>query len=376
MTVRCPKNFFKFGLASLVVALWTLVVTAGQVFQQSTPASAAAGQAQEPPPVSPLGARNDLPDPYLAGVSWGQLPGARKWGSTAGIAVGPDGNIWAIDRCGAHGSRGTNCAGSPLDPILEFDPSGKFLKSFGKGLFVSPHKITVDRDGNLWVADNGLKDGQGQQVFKFDQNGKVLMTLGKAGVSGPGLDTFDQPTEVAISPNGDIFVADGHGEKPTANARIMKFDAHGKFLKTWGKKGTGIGELDCPHTLAFDSQGRLFVGDRQNNRIQIFDQDGHFIAEWKQFGRPSGIYIDKNDVIYVADSESRIGEPGYGYNPGCRRGIRIGSAKDGSVKYFVPDAAPYPAAADSTGPEGITADAAGNMYGAEFTMDVKKYVRK
>ncbi len=309
-------------------------------------------------------------------MSWGQLPGGRKWGSTAGIAVGPDGNIWAIDRCGAHGSRGTNCADSPLDRILEFDPSGKFLKSFGKGLFVSPHKITVDHDGNLWVADNGIKDGKGQQVFKFDENGKILLTLGKAGVAGPGLDTFDQPTEVAVAPNGDIFVADGHGEKPTDNARIMKFDAHGKFLKAWGKKGTGIGEFDCPHTLAFDSQGRLLVGDRQNNRIQIFDQDGHFIAEWKQFGRPSGIYIDKNDVIYVADSESRNGQPGYGYNPGCRRGIRIGGAKDGSVSYFVPDAGPYPAAADSTGPEGITADAAGSMYGAEFTMDVKKYVRK
>jgi len=367
MALRRQENFIAVGLASLLVAIGTVVLTAGPASQQSgAPGANAPAQAEQAPLVSPLGARNDLPNPYLAGVSWGQLPGGRKWGSTAGIAVGPDGNIWAIDRCGAFGSRGTNCAGSPLDPILEFDPSGKFLKSFAKGLFVSPHKITVDRDGNLWVADNGLKDGQGQQVFKFDQNGKVLMTLGKAGVSGPGLDTFDQPTEVAIAPNGDIFVADGHGEKPSDNARIMKFDAHGKFLKTWGKKGTGIGEFDCPHTLAFDSQGRLFVGDRQNNRIQIFDQDGHFI----------GIYIDKNDVIYVADSESRIGEPGYGFNPGCRRGIRIGSAKDGSVKYFVPDAAPYPAKGDSTGPEGITADASGNIYGAEFTMDVKKYLRK
>jgi NHL repeat len=377
MDRRRPVNIFLIGPVSLFMAIGAFFGFARSTDPQSSAASRdAAIPAEQPPAASPLGARNNLPNPYLSGVSWGQLPGGRKWGSTAGIAVGPDGKIWAIDRCGAHGSRGTNCADSPLDPILEFDPSGKFLKSFGKGLFVSPHKITVDRDGNLWVADNGIKDGKGQQVFKFDQNGKILLTLGKAGVAGPGLDTFDQPTEVAVAPTGDIFVADGHGEKPTDNARIMKFDAHGKFLKTWGKKGTGISEFDCPHTLAFDSQGRLFVGDRQNNRIQIFDQDGHFIAEWKQFGRPSGIYIDKNDVIYVADSESRNGEPGYGYNPGCRRGIRIGSAKDGSVSYFVPDAAPYPAAADSTGPEGITADAASNMYGAEFTMDVKKYVRK
>src|SRR5205085_891890 len=191
-----------------------------------------------------------------------------------------------------------------------------------------------------------------------------------------GLDTFDQPTEVAVVPNGDIFVSDGHGEKPADNARIMKFDAHGKFLKTWGKKGTGIGEFDCPHTIAFDSQRRLFGGDRQNNRIQNFDQDGRFIAEWKQFGRPSGIYIDRNDVIYVADSESRDGEPGYGYNPGCARGIRIGSAKDGSVRFLVPDVAPYPPSNGSSSPEGVTADADGHIYGALFTLDVKKYVQQ
>ena len=127
----------------------------------------------------------------------------------------------------------------------------------------------------------------------------------------------------------------------------MKFDKSGKFLKTWGKKGMGPGEFDVIHTLAFDSQGRLFVGDRQNNRIQIFDQNGEFIAQWFQFGRPSGMYIDKDDVIYVADSESRDGrtntgqsalpQTGYGFNLGAQRGIRIGSAKDGSVKYFIPD---------------------------------------
>jgi NHL repeat len=377
MFLRRLLNSTVTGFASLLVALTAVIGIAGSASPQSPAAPAAAPmQAQQAPPVSSLGARNDLPNPYLLGVSWGQLPNGRKWGSTAGIAIGPDGNVWAIDRCGVSGSRGTNCADSPLDPILEFDPSGKFLKGFGHGLFISPHKITVDHDGNLWVPDNGGKDGKGHQVFKFNQDGKILLILGKAGVAGPGLDTFDQPTEVAVASNGDIFVADGHGGAPTDNARIMKFDKNGKFIKTWGKKGTGIGEFDCPHTLAFDSQGRLFVGDRQNNRIQIFDQDGRFLAEWKQFGRPSGIYIDKKDVLYVADSESREGDPGYGYNPGCRRGIRIGSAKDGSVKYFVPDPVPYPPAADSTGPEGVTADAAGNIYGAEFTMDVKKYVPK
>ncbi len=329
----------------------------------------------------PSHARNDLPNPYKPGVSWGQLPNGRKWGSTAGIAIGRDGHIWALDRCGASGSQGTNCLGSPLDPILEFDQSGKFLKSFGAGLFVSPHKINVDQDGFIWVADNGVGGGKGQQVFKFDDSGKVLLTLGKAGVKGHGVGddvSFDEPTDVAVSRTGDIFVADGHGRLPTDNARIVKFDKSGKFVKTWGKKGTAPGEFDCPHTLAFDSRGRLYVGDRQNNRIQIFDQNGTFVAEWRQFGRPSGIYIDPHDVMYVADSESRDGAPGYGYDPGTRRGIRIGDARNGDVYAFIPDTHeyPYPASLGSSSAEGVTADAMGNVYGAEFTMDVKKYVRK
>ena len=321
---------------------------------------------------------NDLPNPYKAGVTWGELPNGRKWGSTAGITIGRDGNLWALDRCGVSGSSGTSCLGSTLDPILEFDPTGKFLKSFGAGLFVSPHKITIDKDGFIWVADNGIGGGKGQQVFKFDETGKLLLTLGKAGVAGRDNDTFDQPTEVAIAPNGDIFVADGHGQQPTANARIVKFDKTGTFLKTWGRKGTAAGDFDCPHTLAFDSRGRLFVGDRQNNRIQIFTQDGVFVAEWKQFGRPSGIYIDRNDVIYVADSESRDGAEGYGYDPGVHRGIRIGDARNGAVYAFIPDPTPYPypTALASSSAEGVVADAMGNVYGAEFTMDVKKYVRK
>ena len=357
--------------ANLPATVIALLILGIGVSPQSQPATVA-----KPPASSPLGARNDLPNPYGPGSSWGQLPAGRKWGSTAGISVAPDGTIWAIDRCGVSGSRGTNCADSKIDPILHFDTSGKLLGSFGGGFFVSPHKITIDKDGNLWVADNGIVEGRGQQVWKFSPDGKVLMTLGKAGVAGPGTDTFDQPTEVAIAPNGDIFVADGHGSQPTANARIMKFDRNGKFLKTWGKKGTAIGEFDCIHTLAFDSRGRLFVGDRQNNRIVIYDQDGNFIAEWKQFGRPSGIFIDRDDTIYVADSESRAGQPGaYGTNPDCQRGIRIGSARDGSVRFFIPDPGPYPPAGASSAAEGVTVDREGSVYGAEFTMDVKKYAK-
>ncbi len=337
------------------------------------------------PAVSLLGAHNDLPNPYQAGVSWGQLPEGRKWGSTASVTTAPDGTLWVVDRCGASGAGGTTCGGANagVNPIFQFDASGKVLKSFGAGMFVSPHKLSVDKDANLWLADNG-----GHQVFKLTQDGKVLLTLGKKGVAGNGLDEFDAPTDVAIGTNGDIFVADGHsgGGTATGNSRIMKFDREGKFLKTWGKKGMGPGEFDVPHTLAMDARGRLFVGDRQNNRIQIFDQNGKFIAQWLQFGRPSGMFIDKNDVIYVADSESRdartntgqLGLPqtGYGYNLGAQRGIRIGSAKDGTVRAFIPDPCPYPYAGGSSLAEGVATDSGGNVYGADFLGDVRKFVKK
>jgi hypothetical protein len=337
------------------------------------------------PPVSLFGARNDLPESYRPGASWGQLPEGRKWGSSASITVAPDGNLWVVDRCGASGSGGTTCGGAnaTVNPVFQFDPSGKLLRTFGAGMFVSPHKLSVDKAGNLWLADNG-----GHQVFKLSQDGKVLLTLGKKGIAGPGMDEFDAPTDVAVAPNGDIFVGDGHtgGGTATGNARIMKFNKDGKFIQTWGRKGMAAGEFDVIHTLAFDSRGRLFVGDRQNNRIQIFDQNGKFVAQWFQFGRPSGFYIDKNDVIYVADSESRDGrtntgqfalpQTGYGYNLGAQRGIRIGSARDGSVTNFIPDPCPYPYAAGSSMAEGVTADFEGNVYGADFLGDVRKFVKK
>lgn len=338
------------------------------------------------PAMSFLGAPNEGPNPYAAGVDFGQLPAGRKWGSTASITTAPDGTIWVADRCGVSGAGGATC-GAPntaINPIFQFDPSGKLLKTFGAGLFVSPHKLSVDPDGNLWMADNG-----DHVVVKLDPNGKVLMTLGKKGQPGPGLDQFDAPTDVAVAANGDIFVGDGHtgGGAAVGNARIMKFDKTGKFLKTWGKKGMGPGEFDVIHTLELDSRGRLFVGDRQNNRIQIFDQSGAFIAQWFQFGRPSGIHIDKRtDTIYVADSESRDGrtnlgygtlaQTGYGFNPGTKRGIRIGSALDGKVTAFIPDPCPYPYPGASSLAEGVTVDTQGNVYGADFLMTVRKFVKK
>ncbi len=309
--------------------------------------------------------QNSLPNPYRTIENWAKLPDDRPWGSTSAVDIGSNGNIWVAERCGAN-----TCAGSNTAPVLEFNSSGKLLKSFGAGLFVFPHGIFVDKAGNVWITDAQGKDGKGQQVFKFSPDGKILMTLGKAGIAGDGPDTFNQPSDVLVAPNGDIFVADGHGGN--TNARIVKFSSDGKFIKAWGKKGTAPGEFDTPHALAMDSKGRLFVGDRANNRIQIFDQDGNFIAAWKQFGRPSGLFIDKKDTLYVADSESRAQT-----NPGWKRGIRIGSAKDGSVTAFIPDPEPDPDHKPTSAAEGVAADSNGVIYGAEVgPKDLKKYVKK
>jgi DNA-binding beta-propeller fold protein YncE len=299
-------------------------------------------------------ATNSLPNPYHAVEGWAQLPAGMQWGQVISVKPDAHGNLWVFHRS--------------EPPILEFDASGKFLKSFGAGMFVQPHGLEIDRDGNVWTTDQTAKDGKGEQVIKFSPEGKVLMTLGKAGVAGAGPDTFNGPCDVAIAPNGDIFVADGHGGD--TNARVVKFSKDGKYIKEWGKKGSGPGEFDTLHSMAMDSKGRLFIADRGNSRIQIFDQDGKFIAEWKQFGRPSGLYITKNDTLYSVDSQSDDKT-----NPGAKRGIRIGSAKDGSVKAFIPDTSANPAVALA---EGVSANAKGDLiYAAGVSsMALHKFVKQ
>jgi sugar lactone lactonase YvrE len=306
------------------------------------------------------------PNPYRTVENFFVMPEGRKWGSTSAVDVDRKGNVWVGERCGAN-----SCAGSNLPSLLQFHPSGKLLKAFAEGMVLFPHGIHIDKDGNVWITDGRGAEGKGHQVFKFSPEGKVLLTLGKAGVAGAGEDTFNQPNDVVTAKNGDIFVSDGH-DRNNPNARVVKFTKDGKFIKQWGTKGAAPGEFNTPHALAMDSKGRLFVGDRGNNRIQIFDQDGKFIAEWKQFSRPSGVFIDNKDVIYVADSESneRV-------NPGFKRGIRIGSAKDGKLTAFIPDPEPNPDKVVTSAAEGVAADGKGNVYGAEVgPRGVKKYVKQ
>jgi sugar lactone lactonase YvrE len=312
------------------------------------------------PAQTAAGDPNAAPNPFKAVENWAQLPPGRKWGMVIGVDIDRDGKgVWTFDRCGSN-----TCEGSNLAPIQHFDADGKLLASFGAGMFVFPHGFYVDRDDNVWASDGRAAGGIGQTVIKFSPKGDVLMTLGRPGVAGNGADTFNAPSDVVVAPNGDIFVADGHGGD--TNARIVKFDKNGKFIKAWGQKGSGPGELNEPHGIAMDSAGRIFVADRVNSRLQIFDQDGKFLAEWRQFWRPSGVYIDKNDMIYVADSQSDDKR-----NMPFRQGIRIGSAKDGKVIAFITDGDPKP-----NMPEGVAADADGNVYGG-FTdkRTLKKFVK-
>jgi hypothetical protein len=208
--------------------------------------------------------------------------------------------------------------------------------------------------------------------MKFSPTGQLLMTLGEPGGSREPGKYFWQPNAVYVAPNGDIFVSEGHASGAGSNARVLKFDSTGKFIKEWGSFGDGPGQFNQPHALAMDSQGRLFVGDRGNNRIQIFTQDGQLLDTWYQFSRPSGLFIDANDMLYVADSESGSVNPAHA---AWQRGIRIGSAKDGKVIAFIPD--PNTAATNTSAAEGVAVDRNGVIYGAEVgPRALKRYVRQ
>ena len=291
---------------------------------------------------------NSAPNPYRLQEAWPHYPEGRKPGAAIKVQVDHrDGkSVFVFDRCGAN-----DCSASDLPPILKFDADGKFVTAFGAKLFNQPHGLYVDREGNVYAADQTAKNGKGAVVVKFNAKGDVVMTLGKAGVIGNGPDLLSQPSAVVVAPNGDIFVADGHGEK--SNDRIVRFSKNGKFLAAWSQHGNGPGEIDTPHGLALDSAGRVYIADRVNDRIDIFENDGTYVTSWTQFGRPSDVAIDKNDTIYVADSQS-----GERANASFKQGIRIGSVKDGKVTAFIP--AP---SAEAGGPESVGVDDAGNVYG-------------
>ncbi len=331
---------------------------------------AALAQPADQPQASPNPATNR----YVAVPGFFKLPPGRPMGSSSAVAGDSRGDIWVVDRCGAN-----SCVGSTLDPIMEFDAKGNFLKAFGAGLLQFAHGFTIDSKDHLWVTDGVPTDGKGtmgQTVMEFDTNGELLRTMGKPGVAGSAPDGFTEPNAVLVAPDGSIFVSQGHTKDYKANPRVIKFDANGKFIKQWGSSGAGPGQFGMPHCLAMDSKGNLYVGDRDNNRIQIFTQDGKLLGQLTQFGRPSGIVIDRNDVMYVTDSEFR-NKDGYGHHPGWKRGIRIGSLKDGVVTDFIPDTYPDPEGSGTSGGEGIWADGKGVVYSAQVEQKVVvKYLKR
>src|SRR3979490_1850770 len=278
----------------------------------------------------PCTGASDLPNPYRLVTDWAQTP--RPWQPVNALTIDANNNLWVADRCEEDSCK----------PVLELSPDGKTMKNFGEGLFIEPHQVAADRDGNIWVADASAKNGKGMQVTKLSPDGKILLKLGKPGQGAgqSGLDIFDSPTGVAVASNGDIYISEGHGEAKPNNSRIMVFTKDGKFIKTFGTAGSGDGQMRSPHAIAFDSQDHLYVADRGNSRVVVFDRDGKFLAAWKQFGRPSGIGVDRNDMLYVIDSQSSDNQGAANYNPGCQRGIRIGSVKDGKVVYFIPPNVP------------------------------------
>jgi sugar lactone lactonase YvrE len=355
-----------FGLAAVV-----LLTLYGNPHSSGT----VSAQAKVGNPITGEGLPNPAPNVTR---NWGELPAGRKWGTSAGLDVDPkDGNIWAYERCGAltAGGGAVDCDNNPVDPVFKFDRhTGKVLANFGKGVMVTPHGIHVDKDGHVWIADfAGNKDGtKGHQVHKFSPKGEKLLSLGIAGKPGNADGQFNQPNDVVVAPDGSIFVSDGHdaqqmttnaaiaeGLKRGATSRISKFSREGTFLKSWGSIGVRHGEFRTPHALLIDAKGRLWVADRGNHRLEIFDQDGKYLESRYLFGRISGFFI-KGNLLYAIDSES-----GPLNHPNWRDGVRIGPLDEDRITAFIPPFEREDRVYQGTAGEGIAVDADGNVYAAE-----------
>ena len=324
---------------------------------------------------------NNLPNPYFTERNFGSLPDGRVWGSVSAINVDIDGvHIWAGDRCGTN-----QCATTPdINPIVRLDPNGRVVAQFGAGQILWPHGMDVDREGNIWIADARIANERellinpaaaniGSSVLKFSPDGELLLTIGTPGELGDPPSHLTDPNDVLIAPNGRIFIAETHGAQfqgepdDETKSRITMWEPDGTYIGHFGEYGWDDGQFRSPHSLAMDSQGRLFVADRGNNRIQIFTQDGEWLDTWYQFSRISGLYIDpSNDMLYAIDSET---DPNY--NPGgWRKGLRVGNARNGEVLYFIPHHNCTGRGFSGMGGtgcmgEGVTADRAGNVYGGE-----------
>jgi DNA-binding beta-propeller fold protein YncE len=224
-------------------------------------------------------AAEEFPD-YRPVPGWAKLPEEIKLGPVSAVATDSADRLFVFHR-GKH-------------PILVFDREGKYLRSWGDDQIKTAHGLRIDHENNVWVTDMG-----NHLVLKFDSEGKLLLSLGKKGQPGEGPDQFNRPTDVAVAPSGEFYVSDGYG-----NSRVVKYSRAGKFLKQWGKKGKGEGEFDLPHAICLDSKGHVYVGDRENDRIQVFDGEGKFLAQWKESGAPYGLFLTGANQMFVADGRA------------------------------------------------------------------------
>ena len=352
----------------------------------ATPAPVAAAAAPAPmaAPAVPAGnviSGEGMPNPNpVVTQNWGELPAGRTWGSTAGIDIDPiDGQIWAYERCGA-GSVGAGapvtCDTNLVDPIFKVDrATGAVLATFGAGVMVTPHGIHVDSEGNVWVTDfaTNADETKGQQVHKFSPSGELLLSLGTPGKIGNDEAHFNQPNDVIVGPDGSIYVSDGHnaqgmisnaqmaeGRANGETSRIMKFAPDGTFIKQWGQIGVQHGEFRTPHAMEFDSRGRLWVADRGNHRIEIFDQEGNYLESRYNFSRISGLFITPDDKLYAIDSESSPTS-----HPNWRNGVRIGDIDNDVVTGLIQPFEREDRLEQGTAGEGVAVDADGNVYAAE-----------